>query len=404
MRRLHLLLVLALLLAPALARAGELRVYFFDVGQGDAALILSPAGRSVLLDAGPPEAAARLRARLEQLLSGPLDLAILTHAHADHLGGMQEALGVRGARLFMDSGFEHPSPSYEALLGYVQAHRIEMVNASAGRAIDLGGGASLQLLAPTKPFLAGTASDANANSVVARLAFGKVSVLFMGDAEPETEAALLKAGLVLQSDVLKVSHHGARTSSTAAFLQAVHPSTAVISCGAGNPFGMPSRLASDRLEAAGAHVLRTDLDGEIRLISDGKTLQLHASGEPAATVAMAMPSEVPAPPEHAAKRDRRGKRVEGATPIDRLADEARPASSAGAERGSHKDRERAPPTAKVVSMTHAGGKYVASQKSQVFHFADCPWAKRIKPENLTGFDTREEALASGRHPAGCCNP
>ncbi|MBS2026532.1 MAG: MBL fold metallo-hydrolase [Deltaproteobacteria bacterium] len=385
--------LVGLALAPVTARAGDLRIYYFDVGQGDAALIVSPSGRTVLIDAGPPESSSRLRARLEQLLPGPIDLAILTHAHSDHLGGMQEALGVHGARLFVDSGFDHPSPSDDALIKYIQAHGLQMQNARAGKVFDLGGGAQLQLLAPAQPFLSGTASDANANSVVARLTFGKHAFLFAGDAEAETEAVLLKSGQTLRADVLKVAHHGARGGTTAQFLSAVKPDYAVISAGAGNAIEAPARSVIDRLDAVKAQVFRTDLDGEVRVISDGHTLQIHGGGETPLTTALA---EMPAPPTlhlHDVQKqvkEKSGKKghekAEAAVPIERVAD-AQPAQV-------HPD----------VGGGSKGGHYVASQRSDVFHLASCTWAKKIKPENLVTFGTRQEAIASGRRPASCCNP
>jgi len=396
MRQIYALLALVgFALAPVTARAGDLKVYFFDVGQGDAALIVSPSGKTVLIDAGPPESSSRLRARLEQLLPGPIDLAILTHAHLDHLGGMPDALGVHGAKLFIDSGFDHPSPSDEAVIKYISAHSIQMQNARSGQVFDLGGGAQLQLLGPPQPFLSGTTSDANANSVVARLTFGKHAFLFAGDASAETEALLLKAGSNLRADVLKVSHHGARGASTSQFLSAVKPTYAVISAGAGNSIEAPARSVMDRLEIAKAQILRTDLDGEVRVISDGRTLEVHAGGETPMATALA---DVPAPPtlhlhNAAAPSKEKGGKLKGrekneTVSIDRVAD-------APSERGSvHPD----------VAAGGKGGRYVASQRSEVFHLASCTWAKKIKPENLVNFSTRQEAISSGRRPASCCNP
>jgi len=352
-----LLLLLALLLAPA-AQAAELRVYFFDVGQGDAALIVSPAGKTVLIDAGPPEARARLAARLGQLLHGPLDLAILTHPHLDHLGGMVDALSVEGARAFMDSGFVHPSPQYTALLEYLKAHKIRVLNATQGRNIDLGGGASITLLGPPQPYFHGTRSDPNANSVIVKLTYGKESFLFSGDAEEETEKMLVAHG-GLQSEVLKVPHHGSRHSSTEPFLAAVKPKVAVISVGAGNDYGHPTRAALDRLEAVGAKVYRTDLDGEVRIDSDGTKLRVEATKS----------SEPVAQTEHT------------------------------------RFKQHEPPRSKASEpqVATAGG-FVGSRNSHVFHRAGCSGSERIKPENRVSYPDRDAALAAGRTPAKDCNP
>ena len=374
-------LLLLAVCAAAPARAAELRVTFFDVGQGDAALVQAPSGKTVLIDAGPPEAASSLRARLDALLSAPIDLVVLTHAHQDHFGGMQEALGVRGARLFMDSGFEHPSPSYDALIKYVDRRSIRRVNASSGHSFDLGGGARLDVLAPNAPFISGTASDSGANSIVVKLVYGKRSFLFAGDIEAETEAALLAKKLDLRADVLKVAHHGARGSSTPAFLDAVQPSVAIISSGPGNPIGAPSRAVSDRLLALHARVLRTDLDGEVRISTDGDSLHVE-TGTPRAGTASTDRRE------HVRGQQRIAQRSTSAISVERISDDPQLASA-------HVSPTVAPSRA---------GPYVASQRSDVFHKADCRYARRIKPENRVGFATRKEALDSGRRPASCCHP
>ena len=366
LRSLRLLaLALVLLLAPA-AQAGELKVYFFDIGQGDSALIVSPTGKTVLIDSGPPEGAASLRRRLSELLTGPIDLAILTHPHLDHLGGMEQALSVHGAQAFMDSGFNHPSPAYSSLLRYLEAHNIKVVNATQGRNIDMGGGAMLTLLGPPSPFFSGTRSDPNANSIVARLTFGNEHILFTGDAEEETEQMLIHGG-DLQSDVLKVPHHGSRHSSTQPFLDAVKPRFAIISVGAGNDYGHPTRAALDRLEGMGAKIFRTDLDGEIRLVTDGKNLEVYpAKDAPTASVA-AEPEPEPQAPEPKKSRGHMGKVVD--------------VKKHDVERG-----------------------FVASKNSKVFHKPSCNGAEHIKADNKISFATRQQALASGREPAKDCNP
>ncbi|MBS2032873.1 MAG: MBL fold metallo-hydrolase [Deltaproteobacteria bacterium] len=371
LRSLRLLaLALVFLLAPA-AQAGELKVYFFDIGQGDSSLIVSPTGKTVLIDSGPPDDAAKLKQRLSELLTAPIDLVILTHPHLDHLGGMEQALSVRGAQTFMDSGFNHPSPAYSSLLRYLESHNIKVVNATQGRNIDIGGGATLALLGPPSPFFNGTRSDPNANSVVARLTFGSEHVLFTGDAEEETEQMLIRGGDI-QSDVLKVPHHGSRHSSTPDFLAAVKPRFAVISVGAGNDYGHPTRAALDRLEGVGAKIFRTDLDGEVRLVTDGKNLEVYPAKD--APTASAASAPEPAPVEPKKPHQPKGKVIE--------------VKKHGGD--------------KVVASVDGG--FVASKNSKVFHKASCGGAEHIKAENKVNFATRKQALASGREPAKDCNP
>jgi len=360
--------LLALAVAPLSgAQAAELTVTFFDVGQGDCTLIVSPTGKRVLIDGGPPEAGERLLAALAAHRVDLLDLIILTHPHADHLGGLKKVVGALPVRMFLDSGYPSTSPLYVGLLGALSARGVAVKQAAAGRQIELGGGALLTLLGPPTPWLTSTRSDINANSVVARLAWQDRSALFTGDAEPETERWLLaqspagrEAGS-LRAELLKVAHHGGRFSSTLQLLQAVAPRLAVISVGATNDYGHPTPEALARLAQVGARVLRTDQDGEVTVRSrDGQPWEVATAGGRTNLVPPVVknrPASVTALPA------RRG-RADGGGGID----------------------------------------YVASTRSPVFHRSDCSAALRIVPANLLHFATREAALASGRRPAEDCHP
>lgn len=261
--------------APAGAQP-SLRVDFLSVGQGDAALVTSPTGKTVLIDGGPRAGARALVAFLRDAGTGPLDLVLLTHRHADHLGGLRAAIEARGARLFMDAPFPHPSPAYAALLRTLEARGVPVREAERGRQIDLGGGAKLLLLSPPRPIISGR-SAVNANSVVARLEYGRVAVLFAADAEPETERWLLRTRAPLTARVLKVAHHGSRHSSTASFLAAVRPEIAIVSVGAPNAYRHPAASTVARLERAGARVLRTDRDGHVRIETDGDHVRVRTA-------------------------------------------------------------------------------------------------------------------------------
>ncbi len=248
---------------------------FVSVGQGDATLITAPSGKRVLVDGGPTSAGAALAAFVCPRGAPPLDLVLLTHRHADHLGGLEKVLRDCAARLFMDAVFPHPSPAYAALLRLVALRRIPLRQAQAGRQIDLGDGGRLTLLGPPEPPLVGSRSDVNSNSVVARLDMGKVSVLLAADAEAPTEAYLVQTRVNLAATILKVSHHGSRYSSTMRFLQSVRPEVAVVSVGQGNDYGHPAPAALQRLQRVGARVYRTDTDGTVTLTTNGSQYQIH---------------------------------------------------------------------------------------------------------------------------------
>jgi beta-lactamase superfamily II metal-dependent hydrolase len=270
-------------LAKDLARV---RVDFIDVGQGDAALITSPTGKTVLIDGGPHEAGPRLVAFLRARRTGPLDLILLTHRHVDHLGGLPAVVESVGARIFMDAPTPHPGREREHLMHALERAHVPIRTATPGRTIDLGGGATLTLLGPPEPEIVGSRSDVNANSVVARLDYGSVRFLFTGDAERVTERWLLhERHADVRARVLKVAHHGSRYSTSAELLDAVKPEIAVVSVGARNDYHHPAPSTLRRLEAHGARVLRTDVDGTVTIESDGRTITAPPARAPSLATA-----------------------------------------------------------------------------------------------------------------------
>ncbi len=271
------LLVMMLSLAPPLRAAETLRIDFIDVGQGDAALVTSPTGKTVLVDGGPGQAAHALTTFLDAQAGRPLDLILLSHRHEDHLGGLAAAVHMLGARLFLDAPVPHPGSAYTALMHELADRQVAVRQATRGRRIDLGGGAVMTLLGPPDPPITGSRSDVNANSVVARLSYGKFAVLFTGDAEAPTEQWLLAAGVPVQATVLKVAHHGSRYASRVAFLKQVGARVAVVSVGAHNEYHHPAPETLEHLARSGARVYRTDVDGTVTLETDGATLRLRTT-------------------------------------------------------------------------------------------------------------------------------
>lgn len=264
--RFWLFLVAALQLV---ARAGTLTVEVLDVGQGDSILIRTPAGKTVLIDAGTgkrdvvPMLAARSVSQL--------DLVIGTHNHADHIGGMDEVLESIPTRLYFDQGLPHETGTYAEVMRLVEAKGIAYKPGRRGQSFNLDDGIRVELLGPEDPLLRNTRSDLNSNSIITRLTHGKNCFLFVGDAEAETEHRLLKAGLTSCS-VLKVAHHGSAYASSHGFLKVVQPQIAVISAGEDNRYGHPTPATLQRLEAVGAQIFRTDQQGTVRMLSDGKTV------------------------------------------------------------------------------------------------------------------------------------
>jgi competence protein ComEC len=265
-------------------RQGTLRVHFLDIGQGDAALIVSPTGKTVLVDAGPRGGDRVVRHALASEGLRAVDLAVFTHAHADHIGGMAKIIESLPVKRVLDPGYDHTSATYQKLLKTLKKHKVPMTIAREGRRIDLGGGAALEILAPEATLITGTRSDANTNSVVLRLTHGTMSLLLTGDAEEPTERMLLRRPERLASTILKVAHHGSRHSNTPAFLAAVAPVAAIVSCGFENKFGHPHKETLERLGAIDIGVFRTDLHGTISLESTGTDWKIRTTRGPSVKI------------------------------------------------------------------------------------------------------------------------
>lgn len=267
-------------LAPRVDRVASptVSVHFLDIGQGDAILIRTADDKAVMLDAGPPESRGSMLDRLRALGITSLDALIMTHAHADHVGGAKMLLETFPVKLVLDPGFAHTSAMYAGILETIEKKGIRYRQPRRSFKVRLGEHAELQFLSPEDPLLSGTRSDPNANSFVIKLSAGDVDVMLTGDAEAETEARVLGTKDVpMQCEVLKVAHHGSEYSTTAAFLDAVHPTAAVISVGASNRYGHPAPPTLLKLDKAGVVTYRTDTDGEVVLETDGRSWSLVAA-------------------------------------------------------------------------------------------------------------------------------
>lgn len=259
---------------------GKLHVYFLDVGQGDAILVVAPDGRQVLIDGGPsPTALLNELSAVLPFWDRNLDLVVLTHPDGDHLTGLLPLFDRYRVARVLDTSLSDTAPAAAPWRGQLEHQRIGRTLAGRGMRLVIGQ-VQLTVLHPGSQLLRGTASDDNNNSIVLRLDYGRTSLLLTGDAEAEAEADMMRAGLPLQADLLKVGHHGGRGSTSAPFLAAVAPRRAIIQVGADNAFGHPHPEVLQRLEAVAAEVWRTDRQGRIEAISDGRTWQMRTAGRP----------------------------------------------------------------------------------------------------------------------------
>jgi competence protein ComEC len=237
-----------------------------DVGQGDSLLLETPAGKYVLVDAGQRK--TLVADTLARLGVDTLELAVGTHAHADHIGGMRAVLETVQVEQYVDSGVPHTTRTYRDLMVAVKNLSVPYQGARAGQVFEFDDGITMKVLWPGGTHLTGTRSDLNSNSVVLRIDHGEDCMLLTGDAERVTEEMLVRHNLQ-PCDVLKVPHHGSRYSSSLPFLEALQPEIALVSVGHENRHKHPRPEALARLERVGATVYRTDYTGHVTLVSTG---------------------------------------------------------------------------------------------------------------------------------------
>ena len=247
----------------------EILVSFLDVGQGDSIVVRSNS-HAILIDGGEHAQRNVVLNYLRDAGVRRLDYVVATHPHSDHIGGLVTVLRQLDVGRVIMPYVTHTTDTFSRFLDVIDNNNIPVTFPSPGDSIQAGI-INFTILGPPTPH-PGPAGNLNNASIILRLEHGQNSFLFTGDAERELEDWLVASGANLAATVLKVGHHGSRTSSTDAFLDAVSPRAAVISLGANNTHGHPHREVMDRLNARGIIIYRTDQLGTIRMITDGQRI------------------------------------------------------------------------------------------------------------------------------------
>ena len=334
---------------------GELRVSFIDVGQGDSEFIELPNGETLLIDAGTNETGADVVNYIESLGYSSIDYVVGTHPHEDHIGGLDDVIRTFDVESVYMPKVTADTKTFEDVLDAVDEKGLTINTAKAGVTLVDGDGLSVKMLAPVLDEYDNT----NDYSAVIRIVYDDTSFIFMGDAEQYAEDLITGD---VDSDVLKVGHHGSSTSTGEAFLERVSPSYAVISCGLGNSYGHPHTETIEKL--GGIPVFRTDEMGTIVATSDGSEISFRTLGKP--DTGNAAQPEAPQDTETAA--------------------------SSGYDEGS------------VSEGLDISDGYILNTNSKKIHLPDCSAVDNMSDSNKAYTDDYDKAISEGYTPCKICNP
>lgn len=244
------------------------KIEVLDIGQGDASLIYTK-DEVIMIDTGDVDERDRLEKLLKERNISTIDKLIITHPHADHIGGAYVVFKNVNVKEVYDNGDATTSKTYQTYLKNIKQKNIAYHQLKAGDTVDFGDGVSFKVFSPTEKMIKND-DDLNNNSIVGQLRYKDFTMLFTGDSERDAEQNMVKSyGDKLQSDVLKSPHHGSRTSSSDDYLKTVKAKDVIISLAADNEYGHPHKQTLDRYKKYNMNVYRTDQDGTITITTDG---------------------------------------------------------------------------------------------------------------------------------------
>lgn len=247
----------------------EMRVHFIDVGQGDSIFIESPNGKTMLVDGGVKGAGQKVVSYLKELGVNKLDIVVATHPDADHIGGLIPVINSIDIGQFYDSGKVHTSQTFEEMLTLIDTKNIPYNVPKTGDSIAFDDDINVKVLNANEH-----AKDNNDASIVLKIAYGNVSFLLTADAGIALEKEMMQYDV--KATVLKAGHHGSNTSSSAEFIQAVHPEVAILSYGEGNKYGHPHAEVVERLQAIGSKIYATAEAGTVIVSTDGINYEVNS--------------------------------------------------------------------------------------------------------------------------------
>lgn len=359
--------------------AGKLTVRFLDVGQGDSTLVTFPDGKNLLVDGGNNQYANRVVQDLRDAGVKTLDYVVATHPDADHTGSLDVVVNTFDVKQVFAPKVTHNTQTYLDFLQAVKNKGLSITPAKAGVKLDVGKSVVAEMVGPVKGY--GTV-DMNDWSAVLHIVDGSISFLLTGDAAHPSENDMMAAGEPLASTVLKVGHHGSEHSTSQAFLNQVHPQYAVISVGKDNKYGHPTAEVLNRLSAQGVKVFRTDEQGTIIAVTDGKTITFNHET-----------AKIGSPREPASSHQAVAQVVHAASIVPKasLADTALKVSATPTP---NDDQLSSSPS----GGSSGGGEFIASKNSpQIYHEVGCTGGgTRIKASNAIYFNSEQEAKDTGR--------
>ena len=361
----------------------SLEVHYIDVGQGSATLLKS--GRhAMLIDTGDSDQGTKIQLYLTKQGVENLDYLVLTHPDADHIGGAPVIITKFGIGQLFLSNYEKDNKTTQKVRDAMQYKGLTASDCQVGDTYTLGN-ASFTILAPVKEY-----ADSNNASIALMVQNGNNRFLFTGDCEAEAEADLIASGADLSADVYLAGHHGSDTASSQAFMDAVSPTYAVISCGEGNSYGHPHAEVLNRFRSMGIQVFRTDEQGSVIAESDGTGITWNCApsetwqaGERTKNAQNAVTDQVYAQePEMQQPTDENGAATQQSDAVTLPAQEQKPV---------------------VADETPQAGNYIGNRNNGKLHKASCSYLP--DPQNQVPFTTREEAVAAGYDdPCKRCNP